>query len=294
MSDSNHDVIINRIRKILERSKDPNAPEGEVETALAMAEKLMQKYNIDEHQVLLSSDAARRTAYETITEAMAYQRANKIDQWDMTLAWVCNCVCGTKFFLRHPYATNTRGKVGPVEQIHFYGFPRDVAVAQALFMELLATMRAMARLRLGRNMDKADERSYCTGFSSRLHSRANQIKKDRDEAPAGSEEATAGAIVLAKDTLLERYAEEKHGILSRATLDRLRAEREADELAHPEKYASLVVRTSKKKAKEYKGRRSAPLTDAFHHGWNDGNNVSLDDRGIAGSSSGNNGRKEIE
>jgi len=45
------DNISDKVRSILERANHPNTPQAEAETALALAYRLIQKYNLDEREI---------------------------------------------------------------------------------------------------------------------------------------------------------------------------------------------------------------------------------------------------
>jgi hypothetical protein len=242
------DDIIERIRKILDRSKDPGAPAGEVEAALSAAKRLMEKYSVAMDEVLLREQSARDSAYESMVDEEAYQRSGSIDQWDKQVARAVCMVCDIKFYDTWDNRNNKRGKVATVHILKFYGLPRDVAVGKYLYMELLATMRAMYRLRYGR--DKSEERSYFIGFSERLMTRALEEVQKAKAAPIASETGTANAIVLVKDGLLKRYAE-KLGL------------------------------APGRRSRGYSGK----ISGAFNQGKEDGGKVSLSTNGIGASRS---------
>jgi hypothetical protein len=198
------DEIIERIKKILDRSKDPNAPAGEVEAALAAAKRLMEKYSVALDEVLTREQSARDSAFESMVDEEAYARSGSVDEWDKQVACAVCKVCDIAFYNRWEYRDNKRGNPARMHVIKFYGLPRDVAVGKYLYMELLATMRAMYRLRFGKDM--SESRSYWLGFSQRLLQRA--IEETTKPPPISDPAATtANAIVLVKGNLLDRYAE---------------------------------------------------------------------------------------
>jgi len=50
------DGISDKVRSILERANHPNTPQAEAETALALAYRLIQKYNLDEQEISDTGD----------------------------------------------------------------------------------------------------------------------------------------------------------------------------------------------------------------------------------------------
>ena len=59
-----HDSIREKVRAILERANHPNTPQAEAETALSLAYRLMQKYELDEYEIAKS--AGKHTASDEI------------------------------------------------------------------------------------------------------------------------------------------------------------------------------------------------------------------------------------
>ena len=47
--------VRDKVRAILERANHPNTPQAEAETALSLAYRLMQKYDLDEYEIAKSA-----------------------------------------------------------------------------------------------------------------------------------------------------------------------------------------------------------------------------------------------
>ena len=58
------DNIRDKVRSILERANHPNTPQAEAETALSLAYRLMQKYDLDEYEV--AKNAGKQAASDEI------------------------------------------------------------------------------------------------------------------------------------------------------------------------------------------------------------------------------------
>ena len=65
MSTITQDSIVEKVRSILDRANHPNTPREEAETAFAMAQKLITKYNLDE-SALADAEAPESIEHETI------------------------------------------------------------------------------------------------------------------------------------------------------------------------------------------------------------------------------------
>jgi len=212
MSTAAQDKILERIRKLMRLAQDDGASEGEVENALRMARDLMDKAGIAEDQVVLEDDAA-----ETVEVIQQDARsAGVITPWQQNLAWVSCYICDVRFVIRTvPEWRDGRRKTR--KSIVFIGLPRDVAIACELYEELLVTIRTMARWRYGNGFGTM-HRSYAEGFVSAL------IDKARRMQDASKQQASqAGAIILAKDAIIERYMSENMHVRStksrRSTVD---------------------------------------------------------------------------
>lgn len=200
--------MIKRIRKILDKTH-PNAGamEGEIEAALGMARKLMDQFNLT-HADLATSDDKREEAYKSMRVVKAYERAFRIDTFDKYIASVVDKICDTRHYTNDRtrddlgrLLRSENGRVRKIQELHFYGLEHDVRAALELYHELIATMRAMARLTLGKTGWK-DLNDYCLGFSCRLYARSVAINE------ASVAECNTTAIVLVKSNLLDRKHDE--------------------------------------------------------------------------------------
>lgn len=192
--------VLERIRKLFATaSSGSGATEAEVETALRLAKKIMEANDLEEHEVLSHADAAgdraRQTAYDSIVDEKPIKRST-IHQFDRDTACCASLIAGCSY-----YIAVGRG-------IRFYGLPVDVAVASALYRELINTMQTMAKVRYGETWCRNPHHHYCDGFALTLRRRAQEMHA------AKSENVTSTAIVLCKDALLKRYGNEKLGLIT--------------------------------------------------------------------------------
>ena len=227
---SNHDdalkqKIIERLRKLFAVANCAAATEAEVESAMNLARKIMEANDLEEHEVLVHDEDAREAAYDSIVDEAPIKRKTCYT-FDRHIGMACAYTCGCSM-----YFTNDRDD----GCIHFYGLPVDVAVATALFRELLEVAKTMARVRYGDEWSRTHH-VYCDGFGSHLRHRAYDAKQQ-----AEAQACTTTAIVLCKDQIVKRWAQNKLGL-----------------------------RTTRKSTHHY-----GCNTGAFHAGWSDGANVDL-------------------
>lgn len=218
---------VERIRKLLNHAKGPGEriSETEVEVYLKHARKLMDEFNIDEQEAM-QSDKGQQDAYASIREEKVYGRAGRLDEFMIRLAHVIKHICDVGFFLqkdvdekwkvKHPNDNGVRyGRrklkfVGLRQWVVFYGLPQDLAVGAELYKELLTAMRIMCRVRYG-EARPPEYKAYCLGFADRLINRAIEAKK------VSTNEAGTTAIVLVKDGLVKRWAENNLNLRGRKT-----------------------------------------------------------------------------
>lgn len=233
--------LLERIKKMMRLAEDKGASEGEVDNALRFAKKIMAEYDLSEADIIL--DEARPDAINDVVEMDLVAQAGDIHEIEKVMARVIDVVCSTKHYFTSKYVPGPKGRPSFKRVAVLYGMARDVAVGKYLFVELMVTLRAMARNHFGKGWSDT-HRSYGKGFAMRLHERALAMKH---EPVVGS----STAIVLAKDALLNRYANEK---------------------------LNLVVG----RAKKFRMGDAA----AYAKGGSDANNISLSTNGIHGSKGG--------
>jgi hypothetical protein len=190
------EVIVNRIKKLMAYASDGSATEAEVEAATGRVRKLMDEWNIAHSEISTNHDAAE-TAYQSIIEVSCFDRANAVPKFFRRLAHVPDKICDTSHYLDSRADPKKPGKTR--EHVVYYGLPRDVEVAVALFRELLATCHAMTWFRCGKEGWGADHNSYAMGFADRLLERA------KAQLAASQVACNTTAIVLVKGNLLKRY-----------------------------------------------------------------------------------------
>jgi hypothetical protein len=279
-----------------------------------MARKLMDKFNIEEglYESLVSgSEASRQAAYDTIMQDMAFSRKDfKGTEFFIRIAQAVEYICDVRLRQEWRHEKNPQvrtDKYGNPEEkslrhcLDFLGLPRDVAIAKSLYLELIATMHAMARVKYGKGWSR-DHNSYAWGVGVRLKDRAYETAEARKASPGDEEAAKAGAIVICKDRMLDRYVYEKlHGIkpewmkteedkkreLARQEEWRAESKRNAEiheeKMKNDSKYRREYEREKKKWANR-KGRRGRTVDQAaYDAGYTDAAEVSLGTNGIYGT-----------
>lgn len=200
--------IIDLIEKLTRRAKCDASSEAEVAMAINTARKLMDEYNVSDADLFANEESADNL-YESMTQADAAESAGtKVDKLHQIIAGAVDAVCDTRHYYRNWVRENPKYDPTKVRSyqyqdrcsIKYFGLPRDVAVALYLHEQLWVTVKTMSRVRVGKGWGK-EHWDYCRGFVYMLRERARAA---RNNTPSDSK-----AVVLSKDTLLQKYEENK-------------------------------------------------------------------------------------
>ena len=183
--------MIDRIEKMLRITHGDNrgATEAEVKNALAMAQRLMRKHNIEMAEVLKKEDD--RPQVGDIIQRTVRSKGNVVNFESAILHAIC-LMTNTAFFIE---------RIGSKHNLVVYGLKDDVDIAEMMFTEVIFLMRAMARLEVNGKWCKR-HKDWCLGFAHGVHHQA----KAEAEKPVPNESGSTTIIVL-KDQLLKEYAD---------------------------------------------------------------------------------------
>lgn len=188
--------IVDKIQKLLalgDENKNPN--EGEVQTALEFAKRLMIEHDISMSDV-------------EIKEALIIEVDTKIKPWygvwERTLLHVIDLTCDTTHFITRRYKRMSAT---------FIGYEIDVAVACQLFNDLRVILKAIAKdaKKDSKNeinsFDEFHRESYLRGASYRLRERAKKIKEEKNYDLNDEKQNKYNALVVVKDKEVSKYFE---------------------------------------------------------------------------------------
>lgn len=193
--------VIRRIRKLMNYAADPSASPGEIENAIGHARRLMDQYHLDEASLQVTAPSAAPPGADDIEGVEVIKRRRRVDRVTRDLAHVPCIVCDVEA------ASQIRPALsgGVCEHVFFFGFAADVAIARALYEQLLIALRSRTRRVLGQARGKAFN-DFAAGFTLGLINRALNAKR------AARASATFGAIVLARESRLRTYLREQVNI----------------------------------------------------------------------------------
>lgn len=169
----NKDKIIERVRKLLNLAQDDGAADGEITTAMRMANDLIAQYQIDKMELEAETDAVEEEYGKGFTGAGGDQRRQA---WmDVLAGAIAKAVGSIGVYTSHDkLKSGTFGKEAYVPGYVFYGPESDVALAIELFNEWCSVIGTIATGRYGSPVRGAG-RSYAIGFASALSGIANQL-----------------------------------------------------------------------------------------------------------------------
>jgi hypothetical protein len=204
---SDRERVIANIEAVL-RKVDPkaNATEAEVDQALAYAQAQMRKYDIEMAEVVAAKGELPRL--DDIEERVVREQTQQGKHELHILGAVC-CITGTACYYKTVYKEHPKtGRTQKKKQMVIYGYKADVAIAHAMFAELITMVRAFARIKVpGKWTQK--HYWYCNGFGSGLWCKARELKREQekhDTAPDTTTSENTMALVVCKQQLVTEFA----------------------------------------------------------------------------------------
>ncbi len=174
--------IISLIKKCLAKGdSEKNDSISEVETALAMANKLMLEHNIAMTDIEFSDGKLKEEIEEEVI-----RKGNLKDQWESVLMVVLEKLC----------SVSTYYKCGPgYQKITFVGTKEDIEIAKTLFKSLQRKIRIMVKFHMGH------KKSYAFGITVALHNKADALlEKNKTVMPENT-----SALILVKNQGIQDF-----------------------------------------------------------------------------------------
>lgn len=227
------DKIIKRIRKLLAvGNKSKNPYEGEVNTALDLAKKLMAKNNLSlsEVEIAESSDEDVQRVYSKEEKQMRF--------WEKLLASkVVAPIFEVEAFLHKTgYRKNS---------ICFVGYKKDPKIAAEIYAYLVTYIKRLGKTTEGTRKKRT---SYYEGLIERLIERAkeevylNNLEK--------SQQVCSRALVVVKKERINRYTAENMNIKSGRFAYRSRKDFYGDSYQRGKQAANNIDLRNRKKVEE--------------------------------------------
>lgn len=179
MSTQTTETIVEKVRSILDRANHPNTPPAEAETALALAQRLITKYSLDESALRDARQADEEIVKDKIvvTGAYALRRLTVLG----VVAWANSCA-----IYRSPHYGEDGYRKKNGYALHLYGTEADIFATKIIWQ----AVEALA-LRTIPKGDRSFRHSWWVGFASGVQ---KALRKANSEAVA---ESGSSALVLA-------------------------------------------------------------------------------------------------
>ena len=199
------DAIKNKIKKLLAMAADDANLDGEVKTAMALAERAMEKYHLSHADI----DAANVAANVTVDDDFQTQNSRgqnvRITQWERKLAVAIRVLMGSVGCFRdHVESKSGFGRVQQHGVITWYGTCEDVTLADDLFCEWAAVIGTIA---MGKHngVSRGAGARYALGFAESLLEQAETLAAKRREIITPS----TTALTVAGETLSALLAQKR-------------------------------------------------------------------------------------
>jgi hypothetical protein len=191
-----------QIRKLLNIADDDAASEQEIQNALAIAAKLMDRHHLSEEDLQESRHTQHQEAQDADRCKQSAHGDNvRMPQWEKSLAVVVTNIIGGVGLYCHATAQlqtpsglpmrDGRGNILKASTVVFYGIAEDVELAVQLWHELRLAISAMARLRYG-SVARGDGAAYAEGFVSGLEQQ-HIARQFAEKQQAAIEDRQAGS-----------------------------------------------------------------------------------------------------
>ncbi|MFY9481816.1 MAG: DUF2786 domain-containing protein, partial [Ilumatobacteraceae bacterium] len=162
---TNRDNLNAKVRAILEKANHPNTPQAEAETALALAFRLMQKYDIDESSISKRSFDNETIVTKTFVITGPYRVRRGTLLWNIAQAVSC-----------HSYRDMMEPNPTQVVMVAF-GTKSDLFSLEALYTA--ADLLAVRTIPSGdRRFKTSWWRGYCEAIGAKLAKEHQSIVKE--------------------------------------------------------------------------------------------------------------------
>lgn len=187
----NRTRIIEKVHKLL-NLKAGSDFEGEINAAVAGAQRLMQEHAISEAELAESREkiGTPEDAQVEYGRKHTFTQGSNLSRWESSVAHaVATTVGSVKWYqnkrcIRHNDAGFlVKGKSRTAARITFYGPAEDVALACDLQDDISTTIATMGILKYGGSF-RGDGLSYCDGFAQELYTISNESAKAERVADA--------------------------------------------------------------------------------------------------------------
>lgn len=197
--------IREKIKGLLNIAKDDAASEHEVETALRLATRLMEKNQLSEEDLVGDPVAQRNSVRDEKKVKQSSSVGTKIWTWETILSSaVQQVVPGVGVFScksqeKTPSGLIVRDEKGEpkkVGQFVFFGSEEDVEIAIRVFSEVRLAVIALARLKYG-SVFRGDGAAYAEGFCTGLYHKLKSEKAaELDSAKIAASNNQPNGLIL--------------------------------------------------------------------------------------------------
>jgi hypothetical protein len=203
--------ILSKVAKAFALSQDKGATEGEAMAAVAAVQKLLARHNLamadvqDFQQAQSEKDEARGVGadWEAVKSEIVKPRQH-FAQFESWLQLAVQNLCNVSAIHTRSYDYDRDRRL---VRLIFIGEKRDVAIASAIYLELVKTCKRLARKLCGRSRWTPKHRSFAEGFASKVEERSQAIGAGTDDFTDGEKEQYAVVLHSKQGWLQQMLAE---------------------------------------------------------------------------------------
>lgn len=193
------DSVFAKIKKCFERAEHKNASEGETRAALALAGKMMQRYNVIKAEVM-QYKTAEEQAQSAGESRVVITRSDDKEQVIPIRQWISDLASAMTIFFDVKSYSSTPPSRYRIEWV-FYGFAQNTASAALAFEKIYNLIMDWSQRKKG----IAARNSYCLGITWHLYLDA---EKEKDEEMIKAKKAEAEELARReKEEQLQRQQE---------------------------------------------------------------------------------------
>jgi hypothetical protein len=217
-------TIQRRVKAMLATAANKGSSAGEIETAMDMAMKLMEKYNLEREDIEQIDDTkAFDLSKVEFSKVTVVGKSSKGYAWEAGLAnFICAFIAGANYYScsqdAQPLVAKRGGGYKKVKVKIFYGPAEDVQMAAEIYRGLHHMAYTYAMQMYG-GWCKGDGGTFCHGFVQGLQDAHEVIEEKQTQTTALVVVDMSKAITVASKGWLKK----EHGVkLSSSTLDGVR------------------------------------------------------------------------
>lgn len=203
------DSVVKKLKYLFNVAENDASSDGEISNAMAAAQNLMNKHQIERDDVFEGDDGEVSIDNVTYAKHSRYSRYVSICRWESVLChFITKFVPGTKWYYESGVVRRNKSGMamsGDATKITFYGADTDAMFCCEVFDEVCLFVTAAAQLRYGNALARGTAAAYAEGFASGLYT---SIRKETKKLQDLSKSDGTSLVVVNRALALKQGAED--------------------------------------------------------------------------------------